>query len=187
MHPFTLDDLAREDIERVGQIDDPIQSDVPFEPNVGPDSGHEFDGLRTLSGLLDLMHDVVEEFDEWVERETPHGPGHKRMPPRSKPVVIPVRTLAAAHYRVVTFVLQAPETLVATAREDRTRLVITNYGPGTVFYSDTTASNAAGPQMGQGQIPVGSSREMFHQDRVYVFPTAANVPTIDVHEEYGLK
>jgi hypothetical protein len=188
-HPYhEVSDPSIDDPEWIPDAQEPTVADDSIA--MGQDGGHQHEGLRTIHGVIDLLHGIASEWDEWVDREQMKG--RDAMNPwlaahlKLKEEVVRTSEKRPEVWRCVTYTgLGATGTKIADGGNDRSRLVVTNWGPGIVYLSHD--SNA---QVGQNviQVPVSSAtfyapREMFHDGDVYAIPASGQTPVIDVLEE----
>lgn len=139
-----------------------LQSDVneqvwpsePLEPAVGhPHSRHQHESVRTIGGALDLLHDVAEEVTEWVERES-DGPGHAWPRNRDKPMVLHVYQRGSKSFRAATYnVGVASAGIKVPAREFRSHIEVTNWGPGYLYVQHETGTGLGQPAPNAVKIP----------------------------------
>lgn len=176
-------------------INDPDwMTDVPgvIPPDVERhDTGHKHEGIRTLSGLLDMVHGIEEDILGWIEREQDHGRDHGNAFTKEflKQAVAPVRVLPKRpnRWRANTYTgLAVTGTHILSGNVDRQRAVIVNWGPGLVYLSHDSGAVASGQNV--IQVPISTAtfwapREIQHDADVWAFPSAGQVPTIDVQEE----
>lgn len=182
MSEFSLDDVRQD-------VNDPIWPSEPIEAGVQHvGHGHE---LRTLAGPLDLLQHVVEEVREWE-----HGQGHMPHRKPDKPLILPMFSRASKSLRLVTFDIgtgKGPNgTLVVEPRDDRLRVIVTNWGPGNAYVShDSTNGNntAIIPPPGPDASKTGqsNSRTFYSCAAIWAFPAVAGTAQlIDIQDEYGL-
>lgn len=203
LHAGPVDGLDLEDIAQ--DVNDPIwASETITPPGIGHSHGdtrHSLDGVRTAHGKLDLLQEVVEETaDAWIGRETEHGPGHR--PPRTpdKPLIVDTFPRAAKRGRANTFDVGKESgnvgngVRILTERADRSRAIITNYGPGALFLAFRTDATGLNPEPNMMQIPdpataktgQSCSREIRVQAEVWAFPAVVGTSQlVDVQDEYG--
>lgn len=176
-------------------MNEPLDIDDPtWDPafNVGEgamsfgETGHSQESVRTTHGALDLLHAVREEVTEFVDREM--GEAHRREewpPNQPRPKVVQTFPHCADNWRGVTYTL-AVETHIVVARDDRTRVVVTNWGPGVVYVARDTGTGLNEPQFNAVQIAVGGTREFRTRGDLWAFPAAGQLPVVDVQDEFGL-
>lgn len=169
-------------------------SDLPQDPNdpVWPseqdqgmvrDVGHETT-VRGNHGGLDLLQKVAEEVDDWVERETTHGPAHHRTRGPDRGPALPTFAQCSKSWRGVTFAVDKMEKIVV-ARDDRSRVVITNNDVTNPVYlaHETTGS---GTPLNAVPLRALASRELRTRGEVWCFPfVAGTAQSVDVQDEYG--
>lgn len=160
-------------------VNDPVWPSGPLQP---PVEGHPME-VRTNGGGLDLLQHVVEDVENYVEHMA-DGAGHKRKS-EQKMRVVAVVSLPSTDWRAITYNVDREFKLVEN-RDDRTRVIITNYGPGVLYLShDSVAIGVAQPN--QLQVPVNGFRELRTTREIWATPAVAGTPqVVDVQDEYGL-
>jgi hypothetical protein len=179
--------------------EDPIQPSEDFNPAVADpensDPGPGEHGMINMHGLRDFLTHVVEELEDWVERETEHGVGHQFPRKHDKPTVIDVRPRPSASWRGVTYNVDR-ELQIVVARDDRLRVIITNYGPGDLYVSHDTQSLGTNPAPNVIRIPAPGAagantgqrcwREFYTKKDIWAFPAVVGTAqAVDVQDEYG--
>lgn len=175
-------------------VDDPvwttdIQGPTPTDDEGGDLGGSAHEGLRTIGGLIDLLHGVEQDIYGWVERETDKGRDGQneflrqflREPDK------PVRTeeQAPKNWRATTYTNLNPTGTKILEEADRTRAVIVNWGPGIVYLTHDGNGQALQNSI---QVPISTAtffapRELRTQGVVYAIPATGTTPVIDVQEE----
>jgi hypothetical protein len=193
MSSFDMADLQQD-------VNDPVWPSEPADTAVGTMStGHHHGGLRTVTGAIDLMHNVVEEVDEWIGRDTQEGPGHIPPRKRDKPMLLEVFNRSTKSWRAVTWNVGNTASggmKIVESRPDRLRVVVTNWGPGILYLSHDSGSGLTEPQTNTVQVPppgpdatkTGQQnwREFRTQGEIWAFPAAPGTPQLcDVQDEYG--
>lgn len=140
-----------------------------LDPEGNMTFGHEnhgHAGILTVSGIVDLMHHVRDEIEEWEQR----GAAEDDVPeflrsalPHNLPRPIDVRAdinPAAAYHTETIQVPAATQPIPLSLRLDRSRIVVTNLGINPVFLSFTddadginTAGQSAWCQLGPSAVP----------------------------------
>lgn len=194
-----VEPMADIDFDSLRQdVNDPIWPSEPVNPDVGP--AREQDGIRTLHGALDLLQHVEEDLLSWIENSTEVGPGHRPPRKRDKPHIIDTVARAAKSWRGVTWNVGTSLSggiKIVEERDDRIRVVITNWGPGILYLSHESGSGTAEPQINTIQIPppgtgaagsiLSNFRELRSKGEIWAFPATPGTPqTVDVQDEYGL-
>lgn len=202
LHAGPVDGLDLSDIS--ADVNDPIwASETITPPAIGHSHGdtrHSMDGVRTIHGPLDLLQEVVEETDQWISRETQEGPGHKPARTPDKAIIIPVINRAAKSGRANTYDVGKESgnvgngVKILTARPDRIRAVVTNYGPGVLYLAFRTDATGVNPEPNMMQIPdpataktgQSCSREIRTGAELWAFPNTVGTSQLcDVQDEYG--
>ena len=183
------------EIVAMQDVDEPIWTDtLPDRPTDIPhdDRKQATPGLMTSSGLEDFLQLVKEDLRDWLDDEV--GTKLKQRGPR--PTIIATHTYAAKSWRANTYNVDRALRLV-TKRSDRSRVVVTNWGPGVLYLAAATDSNATQPSPNMIQVaPPGigvpgittasNSREFRTQDEIWAFPaTIGTSQVVDVQDEYG--
>lgn len=164
---------------------------APLEPDVqqvdfrNPDPEGRSE-VRLATGVLEFVDNLVEEFFD-VPKE-PKASGNGRGP------VLDVQNRAATSWRGTTFTVSASGGIkVVTERDDRTRVVVTNWSTGIVYLGPATGAAAGTPNTIQlaaydPAAPTSmNSREFFTADEIWAYPAVAGTPQIiDVQDEYGV-
>ena len=181
------------DVESAEQdVTDPVWPSAPLEPDVqnvrthndaDPDTGE----VRTLSGALDFLTNVVEDVFDIPDNDktTPKVDGRHRGP------TVDVNQRAATSWRGGTFDIQAVGgTKIVSERDDRTRVVVTNHGPGVAYLSAQKGGVISGPNMlrlaDPTVSPALSVREFRTADEIWAYPAVAGTSQlVDVQDEYG--
>ena len=182
-------DLTIRHVERTGQDpNDPVWADSDFEPAGYPRVGHEGHAVRTISGALDTLGHVVDELTEWVERESPEGPAHRRPRDKAKPMAIPTVRVPSESWRANTYdvgtgIAGIQGIRIVVRREDRTRVVVTNSSAAVVKLA---ADSTSGGSQNVITLAAGTSREFYTKDEIWAYPnTPGTAQLIDVQDEYG--
>lgn len=179
-------------------IHDPIWPSAPLDPAVGPDMRHAHDGLRTVSGLIDFLHGLEEDLHGWIERESQEGVGHR--PPRTKerPRIIDTYARGSRSWRGESIDVGAVASggvRLVIARDDRTRVVVTNWGPGDLYVSHesgtvkaaTNAVKIPAPGPDNTVTGISNSREFRTTGELWGFANAPGTSQkVDVQDEYGV-
>lgn len=161
--------------------------------------GHSHDGVRTSHGPLDLMQAVEDKVEEYLHEDIGHGEANMVRPIRQRPRTIDVVTRPAKSWDGRTYTIDQ-EKRIAAPREDRIRVVITNYGPGTVYLSHESAAGSSSaaqmptpgviaiPAPGPDATKTGQQcfRELRSRGEIYALP-GTTIPIIDVQDEYGVE
>jgi hypothetical protein len=196
---FTLDEIVDKGIPRQDPNDQVWVSELnDFKTDnrqgeYGSDVGGE--PVRTNSGVLDLLHAVEEDISGWMHRETVHGEAHRTRGVASKPHLIPAVPACAKSWRGVTYNVDAEKKIV-TAREDRSSVTVTNYGPGILYLSHETVTGSTVPQQNMVQVPPpgpdatitgrSNSRTFHTQGEIWASPAIIGTgQVVDVQDEYG--
>jgi hypothetical protein len=158
---------------------DPAANSEALENGMSPT---QMEPLRTLSGLLDLMHDLAEGVTSFVNGDMPRAKAERIKP-------IDVQALGGALIDTRSWQLDQSRK-IADKRNDRTRLVVTNQSASIVYLSSQSGAKAADPQT-PNQIVLqplgtaGNSREFFTRGELWAVPSTAGPLLIDVVDEYG--
>lgn len=151
--------------------------------------GHSQESVRTVTGVLDLLHGLEQDLSAWVRHEQEHG-RHPGTPP--KPRTIATYPKAGTSWRGTTYNVDG-EKEIAPSRSDRTRLVVTNLSTGILY-----VSHDSGAQIGYNTVqipPAGPDatktgqrnwREFYTQGPVWAYPAVNGTGQLcDVQDEYG--
>lgn len=175
-------------------VTDPVNPSEPLEYDGGsPKSHHQHEGVRTLSGLLDLMHHVRDEIDEWIERES-DGPGHTWPRHRDKAMVLQTYSRGSKSWRADTYDLNSAGNgngvKLASQRDGRSYVVVTNWGPNIAYISHNTSAKTNSvrippPGPDASQTGVRNWRVFPTEGEIWGFPGSAGTSqTVDVMEFY---
>ena len=182
-------------------VNDPVwESEVPAITGIVDDSRsmHELgsaEPVRTISNGLDFMHGLVEDIQEWIERETEHGAGHNYPRSRRQPDPIAVWEHRASSWRGVTFNTDNFEGSfrIAEKRPDRVRVIIVNWGPGILYLSADSAGLTSQPRVNCVQVPISTAtlwapRIFEHRDEIWAIgAVSGTAQVVDVQDEYGME
>lgn len=176
-----------DEVSKDQNVEDPVWPSAPLEPDVqtirvptapfapDPEASGE---VRLIDGVLDFMEEVAEEiFSPDKEPEKKDS--------RYKAPVLDVQERAATSWRATSYnIASGGGTRILTARDDRVRAIVSNWGPGIAYLSHVTGSNIGGSNV--IQIPVNGTREFRTADEIYAYPAVAGTTQIvDVQDEYG--
>lgn len=184
------------------------QTDVPGEPPLVDENGHMtfgaqargHPGLRTNSGILDLLHHLTEVFEyQGEDRDSIDERLRKVLEPPPRRVWTFADVLPSLAFHTDTFVLPpapgnaAGAATLLTARSDRTRVIVANQGanPAYLSFSDDMSNlNTAGetawialPAPAAGIFT--SVREFKCGGKIYAWSPAGT--SVDIQEEYGFR
>lgn len=175
--------------EPVTDLDNPAWlTDVPGvipSQSEQDDHGSSHHGVRTHSGHLDLLHGIGEDIHGWVEREEDKGRDipnawvKSNIPVRSQAVTVVTRR--PNRWRAFSYAAISSGVKILDNDMDRTRAIVTNWGPGILYLSHDSGSGPGAPNA--IQVPVNGTREFQHDGAVWAFPAAASTPAFDVQEE----
>ena len=185
--------VEEDEFDRVSvdqDVTDPVWPSAPVEPDVqqvdiqNPDPEGRTE-IRLLDGVLDFVDDIVEEVFDVTPEPKPSGNG--RGP------VLDVQNRAATSWRGTTFSVDSPGGIkVVTERDDRTRVVVTNWSTGIVYLGPATGGGPGMPNCVQlaayaPATPTSmNSREFRTADEIWAYPAVAGTAQlIDVQDEYG--
>lgn len=174
-------DIAHQD------VNDPVWPSEPLDYGSSQQAGrhgHAHEGVRTVSGLIDLMTDVRDELHEWIERES-DGPGHRPHRKHDKPITVATYVRAAKSCRCNSFNIDQGKRILER-RADRTRAVITNWSSGIVYLTHQSDAAAALPESNMVQVAPNASRTFYMTGELWAYPAVnGTAQLIDVQDEYG--
>jgi hypothetical protein len=178
-------------------VDDPVWPSEGLD--YGPDRTQPVGGgqaveddpvIRTVSGLLDLLHHVRDEVDEWIERES-DGEGHKWPRRHDKAMILQTYSRGSRFFRPNTFNIgvAAGGTQIAFQKSPRHSVVVQNISAAIVYISHLSIPWPPGAGVAGGAIPntcqigVGLTREFATEAAIWAYPAVAGTPQlIDVVE-----
>lgn len=161
--------------------------------------------IRTLGGALDFLHGVEHELADWWKHEVEEGRTppdqlpewlRKNLPYRPNKFQGTVDVEASEDVDLSTYVVgtqnSSDYTMIARPRQDRFRVIVTNWGPGILYVAHQTTALTISPTSATGngnwvQIAVNASREFRTRAVLYAFPTSGQTPTVDVQDEFGYR
>lgn len=191
-YTFPTPEYEELSMETGGQhVEDPIWPSQLAEPPAVEVQTHGHPGIDTIHGFADMLQRVEEKVNDWIGRED----SPERWPRRhDKPMIIATFMPASKSWRGVTFNVDREQKIV-TARPDRTRVRITNWGPGILYLAHDTQSGG-NPQPNSIQVPAPSAgsfntqlnyRDFYTAGDVWAFPnTVGTAQVVDVQDEYGV-
>lgn len=164
-----------------------------LDPEGNMTFGHEehgHAGILTVSGIVDLMHYVRDEIQEWEKR----GAAEDDVPeflrnalPHNLPRPVDVRAdlNPSAAFHTETFQIPAASNPIPISlRLDRSRVVVTNVGPNPVFLSFTddadginTAGLSAWCQLGPSAVPLSELPSVSNAGPAVTAPAAGGIIT----------
>lgn len=159
----------------------PVEPDVQQVDVMNPDPEGRTE-VRLLDGVLDFVDDIVEDFFDTRTTETPLDRAQKSTHAAK---VLDVAERAATSWRAGQFNVSAQGgTKIVSERDDRRRVVVTNWGPGICYLSHEKGALITGTNV--VQIPVNGSRTFNHADEIWAYPAVVGTTqSVDVQDEYG--
>lgn len=169
-------------------VDDPIWHESE------PGFAVEDTAVRTHHGLLDLVHAVKEDVNDWIDRELEDSAPNRRWPPgKPKQRPVNVHDVGSDNWVGRTEILVAGNpTHLVVRRPDRSKVIIRNLGAAVVLISASTIDVQVGPPRNTIRLEPQSTAanptsrdviEFHHKGDIWAWCSAS--VSLEIQDEYG--
>ena len=147
---------------------------------------HETDPLRLASGALTFIQNILDTIAVAGEGDYPQPKAGTLAP-------MPVKPIGSDTWRGSNMLVTAEGQEIVRTAKDRRRVVVTNYGPNTVYLSIATPMNGASPPPSPNEVRLLAvdattgffcDKEFFTSDRIWARTLTAQTAVVDIVEEF---